>query len=90
MSQSLYSMPSWLVRACAEGLGVPAFAECCEWCRRILWWFRLVVLGWWSLFYGMLVYQHTVVKPNDLSRVNLALMTANGIASVVFPSWNNG
>ena len=45
--------------------------------------------GWWYLigvvvFIGMLVYQHRVVKPNDLSRVNLAFMTANGIASVVF------
>jgi 4-hydroxybenzoate polyprenyltransferase len=36
------------------------------------------------LFAGMLVYQHVIVKPNDLSRVNLAFMTANGIASVVF------
>jgi 4-hydroxybenzoate polyprenyltransferase len=37
-----------------------------------------------SLFAGMLVYQHLIVKSNDLSRVNLAFMTANGIASVVF------
>ncbi|HEY4149315.1 MAG TPA: UbiA-like polyprenyltransferase [Chitinophagaceae bacterium] len=37
-----------------------------------------------SVFAGMLVYQHSVVKPNDLRRVNLAFMTANGIASVVF------
>jgi len=37
-----------------------------------------------SLFTGMLVYQHSVVKPNDLRRVNLAFMTANGIASVIF------
>ena len=36
------------------------------------------------IFAGMLIYQHTLVKPNDLSRVNLAFMTANGIASVVF------
>ncbi len=45
--------------------------------------------GWWywigvAVFVGMLVYQHSIVKPNDLSRVNLAFMTANGIASVVF------
>jgi 4-hydroxybenzoate polyprenyltransferase len=44
--------------------------------------------GWYwfgiLLFGGMLVYQHMIVKPNDLSRVNLAFMTANGIASVVF------
>jgi 4-hydroxybenzoate polyprenyltransferase len=36
------------------------------------------------VFLGMLVYQHRLVKPGDLSRVNLAFMTANGIASVVF------
>jgi len=32
----------------------------------------------------MLIYQHRLVKPNDLSRVNFAFMTTNGIASVVF------
>jgi len=32
----------------------------------------------------MLIYQHLIVKPNDVSRVNLAFMTANGVASVVF------
>jgi 4-hydroxybenzoate polyprenyltransferase len=37
-----------------------------------------------ALFAGMLVYQHSIVKPSDLSRVNIAFMTANGIASVVF------
>jgi 4-hydroxybenzoate polyprenyltransferase len=37
-----------------------------------------------SVFCGMLVYQHSIVKPDDLRRVNLAFMTANGIASVVF------
>ncbi len=36
------------------------------------------------VFVGMLVYQHSIVKPNDLSKVNIAFMTANGIASVVF------
>lgn len=42
---------------------------------------------YWSgafIFIGMLVYQQSVVKPNDLKRVNLAFMTSNGIASVVF------
>ncbi len=37
-----------------------------------------------AVFCGMLIYQHSIVKPNDLSRVNIAFMTANGIASVVF------
>lgn len=43
-------------------------------------WYWIGVL----VFTGMLIYQHSIVKPNDLSRVNLAFMTANGIASVVF------
>ncbi len=37
-----------------------------------------------GVFVGMLIYQHSIVKPNDLRRVNLAFMTANGVASVVF------
>ena len=44
------------------------------------WWYWIGVL----VFAGMLIYQHSIVKPNDLSRVNIAFMTANGIASVVF------
>lgn len=36
------------------------------------------------IFASMLVYQHSIVKPNDLSKVNLAFMTTNGIASVAF------
>ena len=38
----------------------------------------------YSVFVCLLVYQHTLVKPNDLSRVNLAFFTTNGIASMVF------
>ncbi|WP_295767036.1 UbiA-like polyprenyltransferase [uncultured Mucilaginibacter sp.] len=37
-----------------------------------------------AVYCSMLVYQHRLVKPNDLSRVNFAFMTTNGIASVVF------
>jgi 4-hydroxybenzoate polyprenyltransferase len=37
-----------------------------------------------GLFIGLLIYQHTLVKPNDLSKVNLAFMTTNGIGSIVF------
>jgi 4-hydroxybenzoate polyprenyltransferase len=35
-------------------------------------------------FISLLIYQHTLVKPNDLSKVTLAFGTTNGIASVVF------
>lgn len=44
-------------------------------------------LAFWigaSVFLGMLIYQHRIVSPSDLSRVNLAFGTTNGIASVVF------
>jgi 4-hydroxybenzoate polyprenyltransferase len=37
-----------------------------------------------AFFLSMLIYQHSLVKPTDLSRVNLAFATTNGIASVVF------
>lgn len=38
-----------------------------------------------TIIYALLLfYQHTLVKPNDLSKVNLAFFTTNGIASVVF------
>ncbi|MDO9155691.1 UbiA-like polyprenyltransferase [Sediminibacterium sp.] len=43
----------------------------------------LYFLGY-GVFVGMLINQHRLVKPHDLSKVNLAFMTSNGIASVVF------
>lgn len=36
------------------------------------------------IFILMLIYQHTIVSADNLKRVNLAFMTTNGIASVVF------
>lgn len=35
-------------------------------------------------FLVILVYQHILVKPADLSKVNLAFFTSNGIASIVY------
>jgi len=48
-----------------------------------------IPLGWFYsfgvVFYcALLIYQHRIVSPSDLSRVNRAFMTTNGIASVVF------
>lgn len=40
-----------------------------------------------AVFIGLIVYQHSIVKPHDLSRVNLAFGTTNGIASVVFATF---
>jgi 4-hydroxybenzoate polyprenyltransferase len=38
-----------------------------------------------AVFFGsLLIYQHRLVKPNDLSKVNLAFFSTNGVGSVVF------
>ncbi len=47
--------------------------------------------GWLSgiatlIFLGLLFYQHTLVKPHDLSKINLAFFTTNGVASVILGS----
>jgi 4-hydroxybenzoate polyprenyltransferase len=85
-TNKLYSIPAWLGKAKAlrvsELLHVLSAA-----CVLFAGW--LGNFGWlyWigaAIFIGMLVYQHSIVKPNDLKRVNIAFMTANGIASAVF------
>lgn len=43
-----------------------------------LYWIGVFIFG------SMLIYQHSLVKPNDLSKINIAFMTSNGIASVIF------
>jgi len=85
-SQQLYSIPAWLGKA--KGLLVSKFLHLLSVVAVMfagyyggfswLYWIGVAV------FIVMLVYQHSVVKPNDLRKVNLAFMTANGIASVVF------
>lgn len=82
----LYSIPAWLGKE--KALRVSELlhllsAGCVVAAGRFggfgwLYWIGVLV------FIGMLVYQHSIVKPNDLRRVNIAFMTANGIASVVF------
>ena len=44
-------------------------------------------LAYWigaGIYILLLIYQHSIVKPTDLSRVNRAFGTTNGIASVIF------
>jgi len=48
--------------------------------------------GWsyWSgaaIFIILLTYQHLIIKSDDLSRMNLAFGTTNGIASVIFATF---
>lgn len=37
-----------------------------------------------ALAIGMLVYEHTLVKPDDLSKIDVAFFNANGLVSVVY------
>jgi 4-hydroxybenzoate polyprenyltransferase len=85
-SQQLYSIPAWLGKA--KALRVSEFLH-------LLSATSILTAGWYgnfgwlyfvgtAIFIGMLGYQHSLVKPTDLRKVNLAFMTANGIASVVF------
>jgi 4-hydroxybenzoate polyprenyltransferase len=37
-----------------------------------------------GIFTSLLIYQHLIVKHNDLSRVNLAFGAVNGVASILF------
>lgn len=46
--------------------------------------FGMIYWAGTSVFLALLFYQHFIVKPKDLSRINLAFFTLNGIASVVF------
>src|SRR5690606_33654370 len=52
-----------------------------------IWFGALVGLGWpwWvglALTAAAFVYEHAIVKPNDLSRVNRAFFTANGFVGI--------
>ncbi|MFM7014972.1 MAG: UbiA-like polyprenyltransferase [Bacteroidota bacterium] len=37
-----------------------------------------------AIFCALLIYQHTLVKANDLSRINFAFFNTNGLASITF------
>jgi 4-hydroxybenzoate polyprenyltransferase len=85
-SQRLHSIPVWLGK-----INALRFSEALHVISAIL----VIVIGiyaefhwlYWigtAIFCGMLIYQHSIVKPRDLSRVNIAFMTANGVASVAF------
>jgi 4-hydroxybenzoate polyprenyltransferase len=85
-SQNLHSIPAAL--GAKNALGVSRFLHLCSALTimyagylseaHTLYWCGALV------FMGMLIYQQSLVKHDDLRKVNIAFMTANGIASVVF------
>jgi 4-hydroxybenzoate polyprenyltransferase len=88
-SQNLYSIPAWLGVKMALILSKIFHAITI---------FFIVYAGvhssfgtiYWigaGLFILLLIYQHTLVRPNDLSKVNMAFATTNGIASIIFATF---
>lgn len=85
-SLQLHSVPAWMGKRNALH-----FSEALHLTAAILVIIagRAGQFGWlyWTgaaVFIGMLIYQHLLVKPRDLRKVNIAFMTTNGIASCVF------
>lgn len=88
-SQQLHSIPAWLGKA-----GGLRFSEVLHLVAAGLV-ISIGILGafqwlYWTgaaVFILMLLLQHRLVKPHDLSRVNLAFMTTNGIASLTYAAF---
>lgn len=92
-SMNLYSIPARLGKVGALRLSALLHVACALTLLLAGWLLvqQYPAFGWlhWSatlIFIGLLFYQHSLVKPHDLSRVNLAFFTTNGIASLVFGS----
>ncbi|MEP7317572.1 MAG: UbiA-like polyprenyltransferase [Panacibacter sp.] len=85
-SQNLYSMPASLGKSKALHVSqlLHVLSAICVIVAGVHGGFHFLYWAGIAVFIGMLIYQHSIVKPNDLSKVNIAFMTANGIASVVF------
>jgi 4-hydroxybenzoate polyprenyltransferase len=85
-SQQLYSIPSVLGKSKALRVSelLHLLSAVCVTTAGIYGGFHWIYWAGIAVFIGMLFYQHSIVKPNDLSKVNIAFMTANGIASVIF------
>jgi 4-hydroxybenzoate polyprenyltransferase len=85
-SQSLYSIPSqWgLNQSLSISRVLHVLSASLVIAAYFVGGFHILYLFGLLIFIGMLIYQQSIVKPYDLSKVNLAFMTANGIASIVF------
>lgn len=84
--EGLYSMPVWLgrVRALRVSRGLHTLTV-----GLLIWTGFLWTLGPWyfagvAVAAGLLFYEQSLVKPDDLSRINLAFFTLNGWVSLGF------
>ncbi|MGY4539332.1 4-hydroxybenzoate polyprenyltransferase [Mucilaginibacter sp. UYNi724] len=87
--QELHSIPAWLGKVNALRLSSVLHVFSAAFVLMPVFYTNVGLLYYIGIvfFCAMLIYQHTLVKPNDLSRVTFAFMTTNGIASVVFAAF---
>ena len=85
-SAGLHSLP--------QAIGIPA----AFWAARIMHLLMLVLLSWFARLFGfqiagwlgiaavglLLAYEHSIVSPRDLRRLNAAFFTMNGVIAMVF------
>jgi 4-hydroxybenzoate polyprenyltransferase len=90
-SQNLFSIPTALGKKRALLLSSVLHAACVAIIYLAAWLVsqQFPAFGWLNwlaalLFTALVFYQHTLVKPDDLSKVNLAFFTTNGVASLLF------
>lgn len=85
-TENLHSIPAYLGKVNALRLSTFLHVLSAIFIMLPVWYTTVGVLYYVGILFFciMLTYQHLLVKPNDLSRVNFAFMTTNGIASVVF------
>jgi len=70
-AMSLAKIIHLLTAVAVIGVGVLASANWLHWAGAVS-------------FIGLVFYQHTLIKPFDLSKVNVAFFTTNGIASIIY------
>ena len=88
-NENLHSIPAWLGKVNALRLSTVLHVFSAIFIMMPVFYTHVGLLYYIGIlfFCSMLIYQHMLVKPNDLSRVNIAFMTTNGIASVVFAAF---
>ena len=90
-SLNLKSIPVWLGKKKALSLSFwfhmcASIVVICAGFLLIQSYPQVAMLHWVgaAIFIGLLFYQHTLVRPHDLSKINLAFFTTNGYASIAF------
>lgn len=88
-SQQLYSIPVRLGRVRSLRLSevLHVFTAAFLALAGFLASFGMLYWVGFAVFTALLIYQHRLVKPDDLSKVNLAFFTTNGVASILFASF---